>query len=136
MSLLYEETTGKIIGAFYKVHSNLVTRAGCSQENDDKALGIEMRQRGLRVREQYFVHHKYQGRSVGLLLRFRGRLRESTPVKTIWSRNHLLHFARDYRCKDSIKGIGGRTLCTPQPLPSIQSTFSLCAGKIPAHKAE
>jgi GxxExxY protein len=65
MSLLYEETTGKIIGAYYKVHKDLVTRAGYSQENYVKALVIEMHQRGLKVREQYFVHRKYQGRSVG-----------------------------------------------------------------------
>lgn len=65
MGLLYEETTGKIIGAYYKVHDNLAQRAGYSQENYVKALVIELRQRGLNVREQYFVHRNYKGRSVG-----------------------------------------------------------------------
>ena len=70
MSLLYEETTGKIIGASCKVHSNLITRTGYSQENDVKALVSEMRERGLKVREQYFVHRRYQKRSINLILHF------------------------------------------------------------------
>ena len=70
MSLLHKETTGKIIGASCKVHSNLITRTGYSQENDVKALVSEMRERGLKVREQYFVHRKYQKRSVNLLHHF------------------------------------------------------------------
>jgi GxxExxY protein len=65
MALLYEEITGKIIGAYYKVHNMLITRAGYSQENYIKALVIELRQRGLKIREQHFVHRNYQGRSIG-----------------------------------------------------------------------
>ena len=61
MSLLYKETTGKIIGAYYKVHFNWITQVGCSQKNDVKALGSEMRERGLKVREQHFIHRKYLG---------------------------------------------------------------------------
>lgn len=84
MSLLHEETTGKIIGAYYKVYSNLITQAGCSKENDVKALGIEMRQRGLKVREQYFFIASTRDAVSACLFVSGGRLRESAPVKLIW----------------------------------------------------
>lgn len=62
---LYDELTGTILAAYYRVFYDLRHRAGYSEENLVQALAHELEARGLAVRRQVAVERRYKGRRVG-----------------------------------------------------------------------
>lgn len=65
MKLLFEDLTSSILGAYYNVFGALRNRRGYSEENFARALALELRRRGLAIREQVHVARKYSGTVVG-----------------------------------------------------------------------
>lgn len=61
--MLYEELSGKIIAAFYRVYRTL--GYGFLEKVYENALGIELRKRGMNVEQQKRVEVHYDGIRVG-----------------------------------------------------------------------
>ena len=99
--LEYEELTEKIIGAAIEVHQRL--GPGFIESIYEKALVVELRNRGLEVKEQYEVIVEYKGIEVG-----RHRLDllvEETIVVKLKAIKNLedIHFAIE---KSYLKSVG------------------------------
>lgn len=61
--MLYEELTGKIIGAFYQVYNDL--GYGFLEKVYENALAHKLRQAGLTVQQQHPIRVYYEGLIVG-----------------------------------------------------------------------
>jgi GxxExxY protein len=61
--MLYEELTGKIIGAFYQVYNDL--GYGFLEKVYENALAHKLRQAGLTVQQQHPIQVYYEGLIVG-----------------------------------------------------------------------
>ena len=61
--MLYEELTGKIIGAFYQVYNDL--GYGFLEKVYENALAHKLRQAGLTVQQQHPVRVYYEGLIIG-----------------------------------------------------------------------
>ena len=61
--MLYEETTGKVIKAFYKVYNTL--GYGFLEKIYERALALELERCGLKVVRQMAIDVYYEGELVG-----------------------------------------------------------------------
>lgn len=62
---LYEELTGQIVAAFYRVFYDLRSRAGCREAQLIEALAVELRQRGLDICREVGVTRRYRATDIG-----------------------------------------------------------------------
>lgn len=62
---LYGDLTGEIIQAFYDVFYRLRGRGGYSEDNLVDALALELRRRGLEVRQEVGVTRRYRATDIG-----------------------------------------------------------------------
>lgn len=90
-NLIYGDLTRKIIGAIFEVHNNL--GAGLLEKHYQKALGEELKRRGVKFIEQYPVDLDYKSISVGKY--FLDFLIEDDLGKLILEIKRDVHFSRD-----------------------------------------
>jgi len=62
---LYQELTGQIVAAFYRVFYDLRSRAGCREAQLVEALVVELRQRGLAADKEVGVTRRYRATAIG-----------------------------------------------------------------------